>query len=268
MRWVASAEKDFVTSTLEKRLWEAADQFRANSGLKSQEYSSPVLGLIFMRFADVRFAAQRAKLEEAGTSSRRGSRLDDPTAYHAEGILYLPANARFDYLLNRPEAEDIGAKVNAAMRDIEKHNPQLAGVLPKTYNLFTSTLLKELFKKVSEIPATVDYDAFGRIYEYFLGEFARTEGQKGGEFYTPSCIVRLLAEVIEPYHGRILDPACGSGGMFVQSARFVSEHKKNPAAELSIHGVEKTDETGRLCRMNLAVHGLEGDIRYGGNVNS
>ena len=194
--------------------------------------------------------------------------MDDPTAYHAEGILYLPAEARFDYLLNRPVAENIGAKVNAAMRDIEKHNPQLAGVVSKTYNLFTSTLLKELLKKVSEIPATVDYDAFGRTYEHFLGEFARTEGQKGGEFYTPGCIVRLLAEVIEPYHGRILDPACGSGGMFVSSARFVAEHKKNPSAELAFHGVEKTDETGRLCRMNLAVHDLEGDIRHGGNVNS
>ena len=154
------------------------------------------------------------------------------------------------------------------MRDIEKHNPQLAGVLPKTYNLFTSTLLKELLKKVSEIPASLDYDAFGRIYEYFLGEFAMSEGQGGGEFYTPSSIVRLLTEVIEPYHGRILDPACGSGGMFVSSARFVSEHKKNPAAELSIHGVEKTDETGRLCRLNLAVHGLEGEIKHGGNINS
>jgi type I restriction enzyme M protein len=156
--------------------------------------------------------------------------VEEPGAYHAEGILYLPAEARFDYLLNRPEAENIGAKVNAAMRDIEKHNPQLAGVLPKTYNLFTSTLLKELLKKVSEIPATADYDAFGRIYEYFLGEFARTEGQKGGEFYTPGCIVRLLTEVIEPYHGRILDPACGSGGMFVSSARFVAEHKRQAAA--------------------------------------
>ena len=268
MRWVAPSEKDTATETLEKRLWDAADQFRANSGLKSQEYSAPVLGLIFLRFAEVRFAAQHDKLEKAGGSSRRGSRVDEPAAYHAEGILYLPAEARFDYLLHRPEAEDIGGKVNAAMRDIEKHNPQLAGILPKTYNLFTSTLLKELLKKVSEIPATVDYDAFGRIYEYFLGEFARTEGQKGGEFYTPSCIVRLLTEIIEPYHGRILDPACGSGGMFVQSARFVAEHKKNPAAELSIHGVEKTDETGRLCRLNLAVHGLEGDIRHGGNVNS
>jgi len=305
MIWMAPTEKDTDNAALEKRLWDAADQFRANSGLKSQEYSGgrlqgPVLGFIVLRFTEVRFAAQRAKLEKSdakggnGNLPRRGSRLDEPAAYHAEGILYLPAEARFDYLLNRPEAENIGAKVNAAMRDIEKHNPQLAGVLPKTYNLFTSTLLKELLKKVSEIPATVDYDAFGRIYEYFLGEFARTEGQKGGEFYTPSCIVRLLNEVIEPYHGRILDPACGSGGMFVSSARFVSEHKRQAAAgkpspsplegeragvrgetysgdptrELSIHGVEKTDETGRLCRLNLAVHGLEGDIRHGGQVNS
>ena len=268
MQWIAPSEKDAATGALEKRLWDAADQFRANSGLKSQEYSAPVLGLIFLRFAEVRFAAQRAKLEKAGASGRRGSRVEEPAAYHAEGILYLPAEARFDYLLNRPESENIGAKVNSAMREIEKLNPTLAGVLPKTYNLFTSTLLKELLKKVSEIPATLEYDAFGRIYEYFLGEFAMTEGQGGGEFYTPSSIVRLLTEVIEPYHGRILDPACGSGGMFVQSARFVAEHKKNPAAELAICGVEKTDETGRLCRLNLAVHGLEGDIRHGGNVNS
>ncbi len=268
MNWTAPTEKDTANAALEKRLWDAADQFRANSGLKSQEYSAPVLGLIFLRFAEARFAAQRARLEQAGASARRGSRVDEPAAYHAEGILYLPAEARFDYLLRRPEAENIGAKVNAAMRDIEKHNPQLAGVLPKTYNLFTSTLLKELLKKVSEIPATLDYDAFGRIYEYFLGEFAMSEGQGGGEFYTPVSIVRLLTEVIEPYRGRILDPACGSGGMFVQSARFVSEHKKNPADELSIHGVEKTDETGRLCRLNLAVHGLEGEIRHGGNINS
>jgi type I restriction enzyme M protein len=268
MQWIAPSEKDTDTAALEKRLWDAADQFRANSGLKSQEYSAPVLGLIFLRFAEVRFAAQRAKLEKSAASSRRGSRLDEPAAYHAEGILYLPVEARYDYLLQLPEAQNIGAKLNAAMRDVEKHNPQLAGVLPKTYNLFTSTLLKELLKKVSEIPASLDYDAFGRIYEYFLGEFAMSEGQGGGEFYTPSSIVRLLTEVIEPYHGRILDPACGSGGMFVSSARFVSEHKKNPAAELSIHGVEKTDETGRLCRLNLAVHGLEGEIKHGGNINS
>jgi type I restriction enzyme M protein len=138
-------------------------------------------------------------------------------------------------------------------------------VLPKTYEIFNSTLLKELLKKVSEIPATLGYDAFGRIYEYFLGEFARTEGQKGGEFFTPSCIVRLLVEVLEPFHGRILDPA-----MFVQSARFVAEHKqtddseegtRSAATEISIYGQEKTGETVKLCRMNLAVHGLEGDVR-------
>ena len=268
MKWIATAERDADNAALERSLWDAADQFRANSGLTAAQYSQPVLGLIFLRFAEARFAAQRTKLEKASASARRGSRLEESAAYHAEGILYLPAEARFDWLLNRPEAENIGAKVNAAMRDIEQHNPQLAGVLPKTYNLFTSTLLKELLKKVSEIPASLDYDAFGRIYEYFLGEFAMSEGQGGGEFYTPSSIVRLLTEVIEPYHGRILDPACGSGGMFVSSARFVSEHKKNPAAELSIHGVEKTDETGRLCRLNLAVHGLEGEIKHGGNINS
>jgi type I restriction-modification system DNA methylase subunit len=199
---------------------------------------------------------------EKDASSRCGSR-----AYHTENVLYLAPTARFDYLLTLLEGVDIGAKANMAMREFEKHNPQLAGVLSKTYNVFTSTLLKELLKKISEIPATLDFDAFGRIYEYFLGEFAMSEGQGGGEFYTPASIVQLT-QVIEPYHGRILDPACGSGGMFVQSARFVAEHHKNPAAELAICGVEKTDETGRLARLNLAVHGLEGDIRHGGNINS
>jgi type I restriction enzyme M protein len=267
-RWIAPAEKDSAKSCLEKNLWDAADQFRANSGLKAQEYSGPILGLIFLRFAEVRFLARRAVLAEAEASGRRCSRLEEPGAYHADGVLYLAEEARFAWLLERPEGADIGALVNAAMRLVEQHNSQLAGVLPKTYNLFTSTLLKQLLKTISAIPATLDFDAFGRIYEYFLGAFAMSEGQGGGEFYTPSSIVRLLTEVIEPYHGRILDPACGSGGMFVQSARFVAEHHQNPAAELAICGVEKTDETGRLARLNLAVHGLEGEIRHGGNVNS
>ncbi len=269
MRWVAATEKDTANETLEKRLWSAADQFRANSGLKAAEYSSPVLGLIFLRFAEARFAKRRAQLEQAGVTARRGgSRIDEATAYHAEGVLFLTPKARFDHLLQLPEGGNVGKAVNEAMADIEKHNPALAGVLPRNYQIFNATLLKELLKKVSEIPVSLDYDAFGRIYEYFLGQFARTEGQKGGEFYTPAPMVRLMVEILEPFHGRILDPACGSGGMFVQSARFVAEHKKNPASELSIFGVEKTDETGRLCRMNLAVHGLEGDIRHGGDVNS
>ncbi len=261
MLWTAPSQKDTATDALEKRLWDAADQLRANSGLNAAQYSSPVLGLIFLRFAEVRFEKIRAGLEKMASSARRGSRVVEPTAYHAEGVLYLTPNARFEELLHLPEGSNAGKAINEAMRDIEKHNPQLAGVLPKTYEIFNSTLLKELLKRVSEIPATIDYDAFGRIYEYFLGEFARTEGQKGGEFYTPSGIVRLLVEVLEPYHGRILDPACGSGGMFVQSARFVAEHKKNPSSELAIHGQEKVAATVSLCRMNLAMHGLEGDIK-------
>ena len=287
MHWIAPSERDTATITLEQRLWSAADQFRANSGLTAAQYSAPVLGLIFLRFAEARFTARRAELESASASLRRAtSRVDEPAAYHAEGVMYLPVAARFEHLLKLPEGANIGQAINDAMADIEKHNPQLAGVLPRSFQLFTSTLLKELLKKISEIPVSLDYDAFGRIYEYFLGEFARTEGQKGGEFYTPSSIVRLLVEVIEPFHGRILDPACGSGGMFVSSARFVSEHQRqlpppsrgrvgerrdvnaNPADELFICGVEKTDDTGRLARMNLAIHGLEGDIRHGGHINS
>src|SRR6266568_9623931 len=260
MQWIAPSEKDSANNLLEKRLWDAADQLRANSGLNPQQYSGPVLGLIFLRFAEVRFAKRRAELEKQAASGRRGSRIDDPNAYTAGGIIFLAPDARFDFLLKLPEGANIGLKVNDAMRAIERDNPQLAGVLPKTYELFTSTLLKQLLKRVSEIPATLDYDAFGRIYEYFLGEFARTEGQRGGEFFTPASIVKLLVEILEPFHGRVLDPACGSGGMFVQSARFVSEHKKDPTRELSIHGQEKVGTTVALSRMNLAMHGLEGDV--------
>ena len=271
MQWIAPRETDLASKSLENKLWEAADQFRANSGLTAAEYSRPILGLIFLRFADVRFQKVRAELESQATTARRTVNADDIRRYHAEGVVYLSPGARFETLLNLPEGANIGAQVNEAMRDIERDNPQLAGTLPKTYNVFSSTLLKSLLKTFSEINVDLGYDAFGRIYEYFLGEFARTEGSKGGEFYTPSPIVRLLVEVIEPYHGRILDPACGSGGMFVQSARFVTEHKKEPGRELSIYGVEKTGATGQLCRMNLAVHGLEGNIAHGGEqseVNS
>jgi len=288
MEWIAPSEKDQARDTMERRLWDAADQFRANSGLTAAQYSAPVLGMIFLRFAETRFEQRRNELATAGVSSRRGgSRVDDPGAYHAESVMYLPEAARFNHLLNMPEGANIGSAINDAMTAVERENPQLAGVLPRSYQLFTSTLLKEILKKISEIPISLEFDAFGRIYEYFLGEFARTEGQKGGEFYTPSSIVRLLVEVLEPFHGKVLDPACGSGGMFVQSARFVSEHTPSssstsgrgvrgegtqfsgdPAMELSIYGVEKTDETGRLARMNLAIHGLEGDIRHGGHINS
>lgn len=271
MRWIAPASKDLATTMLEKRLWTAADELRANSGLTAAQYSQPVLGLIFLRFADAKFAARRAELEKSATG-RRGSRVDDAGSYHSQGVLFLPPEARFSELLDYPEGgkngKSLGQAVDDAMRSIERENPQLAGVLPKTYQVFKARLLKELLKTFSTIPMDLEGDTFGKIYEYFLAEFAMTEGQGGGEFYTPTAIVRLLVEILEPFQGRVLDPACGSGGMFVQSARFVAEHKKDGDTRLSIHGVEKVDDTGRLCRMNLAVHGLEGDIRHGGEINS
>ena len=266
--WVAPPERDLGRAAMEKNLWEAADQFRANSGLKAQEYSGPILGLIFLRFADAHFMPQWQKLKAAGGSERRGSREEDPIAYQSEGLLYLPPASRFQELLQLPEGADIGEKLNEAMRLIEEHNSKLAGVLPRSYNLFTPQLLAELLKRISEIPTSLEFDAFGRIYEYFLREFARSEGQKGGEFFTPISQVMLITEIVEPFAGRLLDPASGSGGMYVQSARFVKAHRGNPAGDLAICGVEKTDETGRLCRMNLAVHGLEGRIFHGGDNNS
>ncbi|HEV3076589.1 MAG TPA: class I SAM-dependent DNA methyltransferase [Thermoanaerobaculia bacterium] len=272
MRWIAPPQKDAATSTLEGQLWASADQLRANSGLTSAQYSQPVLGLVFLRFADAKFAARRTHLAKSA-SGRRGSRVDEPSSYHAEGVLYLPEEARFEQLLEFPEGgrkgQSLGKAIDQAMRAIERSNPQLSGVLPRTYQSFNARLLKALLKTFSTIPVDLEGDSFGKIYEYFLSEFAAAEGSMGGEFYTPISIVRLLVEVLEPFRGRILDPACGSGGMFVQSARFVAEHRKNGGqGALAIHGVEKVDDTGRLCRMNLAVHGLEGDIRHGGEINS
>lgn len=263
MLWIAPPAKDLATDTLEKRLWTAANQLWAGSSLKPSEYSEPILGLIFLRFAELRFQARRAVLAEAPASARRGSRTEDPAAYHAEGILFLRDTARFDTLLRLPEGAAVGVAVNEAMRAIESDNPHMAGVLPKNFQIFASDLLKSLLKTLSTIQADIEGDAFGKIYEYFLGTFAMSEGQKGGEFFTPTCLVRFLVEVLEPFSGRILDPACGSGGMFVQSARFVAAHRKNPAATLSIHGQERVEATVRLARMNLAVHGLDGDIRQG-----
>jgi type I restriction enzyme M protein len=242
---------------LEQRLWDAADELRANSGLKASEYSIPVLGLIFLRFADHKFGLAEKRLSKATSSRRKIGKAD----YQAEGVLYLPPEARFDYLLHLPEGQNIGKAINEAMKAIEIENEDLKGVLPRNYAALNSSTLAELLKLMGSIPMDIEGDAFGRIYEYFLGEFAMTEGQKGGEFFTPTSIVQLIVEVIEPFHGRIYDPACGSGGMFVQSAHFVENHRKNPNAELSVYGQEKTTETVRLCKMNLAVHGLSGDIR-------
>ncbi len=244
---------------IEKRLWDAADELRANSKLKSSEYSVPVLGLIFLRYADYKFAAAEAAL--AGKST--GRRRTGPADYQAQGILYVPDEARFANLIRLPEGANIGQAINDAMRAIEAQNPDLKDVLPKTYNHLENATLAELLKLMSSIPMDIEGDAFGKIYEYFIGEFAMSEGQRGGEFFTPTSIVKLIVGIIEPFHGRILDPACGSGGMFVQSARFVEEHRENPSAAISIYGQERVTETVRLAKMNLAVHGLGGDIREG-----
>ncbi len=259
---------------LENRLWKAADNLRANSKLSSFEYSNPVLGLIFLRYAWHRFKPLHKKLE--GKSS--GRRTIGPDDYKAEGVLYLPEKARYDFLLQLPENEDIGKKVNEAMEAIENVNPELADVLPKEYKRFDDSVLKDLLKNFSNIGMDVQGDVFGQIYEYFLGKFAMSEGQKGGEFFTPTTLVKLIVEVLEPYGGKILDPACGSGGMFVQSEKFRKRYRGNDNSTeainhvptsakaknvLSIHGQENKENTVRLCKMNLAVHGLEGDIKAG-----
>jgi type I restriction enzyme M protein len=245
---------------IEARLWAAADELRANSKLKSSEYSVPVLGLIFLRFADYKFQAA----SEDVTREQTGRRQISPADYQARGVLYLPEESRFSELIKLPEGNDVGRAINEAMRAVEKDNPALKEILPKTYNRFDNTLLMELLKIMNSIPMDIEGDAFGKIYEYFLGHFAMSEGQKGGEFFTPTPIVKLIVNIIEPYKGRIYDPACGSGGMFVQSARFVEEHRKyNGGSVLSVYGQERVSETVRLAKMNLAVHGLGGDIRQG-----
>jgi type I restriction enzyme M protein len=246
------------TTELEKRLWGAADELRANSKLKSSEYSVPVLGLIFLRYADHKFTTAKAKLSSQGTGRRTIGRTD----YQARGVLYLPEAARLSTLLNLLEGADIGKAINDAMKAIEADNEDLKDVLPRTYNRLDKELLVCLLKNFAAVPMDIEGDAFGKIYEYFLGKFAMSEGQKGGEFFTPISIVKLIVEIIEPFHGRIYDPACGSGGMFVQSAAFVEHHKKS-VTDISIYGQEKVAETIKLCKMNLAVHGLAGDILDG-----
>lgn len=244
---------------IEKKLWNTADELRANSKLKSSEFSVPVLGLIFLRYADQKFTSAEERLRAKAISRGQIGRDD----FHALGALYLPPKARFKTLLSLPEGENIGASINEAMKAVEAENPDLKDILPKTYNRLENSTLAELLRIMASIPMDIEGDAFGKIYEYFLGKFAMSEGQKGGEFFTPTSIVKLIVEIIEPFEGRIFDPACGSGGMFVQSARFVEEHKKKAASTISVYGQERVSETVRLCKMNLAVHGLAGDIRQG-----
>ncbi len=259
---------------LENDLWAAADNLRANTDLKSSEYATPVLGLIFLKFADNKYREAEKAINREYTKLQ-GTRRQKPISEIAieKCGFYLPDHARYDYLLNLPEQEDVANKIKSAMLDIEKYKHELEGVLPKDeYFPLTrtdKTIPSQLLKTISNIPGDAGGDVFGRIYEYFLGKFALSEGQKGGEFFTPTSVVRLMVEIIEPHKGTVYDPACGSGGMFVQSQHFVERYRKELAKlgegcdedQLYVYGQEKTLDTVKLAKMNLAVNGLRGEIK-------
>jgi type I restriction enzyme M protein len=259
---------------LEADLWRSADTLRANSDLKASEYSTPVLGLIFLKFADNKYRQHEPAIL-AEYAKRRGTRRESTLSEIAieQCGFYLPDHARYDYLLKLPEEEDIAKAIKTAMSAIEVYKPELQGVLPQDeYFRLTRTdksLPKQLLKNFADIPADASGDMFGQIYEYFLGNFALAEGQGGGEFFTPRSVVRLMVEIIEPHRGKVYDPACGSAGMFVQSAHFIEQHRaeltQTPAGEeagdIYVCGQEKTLETVKLAKMNLAVNGLRGEIK-------
>ncbi|MFG3301443.1 N-6 DNA methylase [Micromonospora chersina] len=242
-----------------KRLWRAADELRANSTLSPTEARGPILGLIFLAYAEHRFEAVRPKLEAKATLRRPVT----PDDYRAKSVLFVSEEARLSYLVRLPEDEDLGEALDMAMRLMETHNPELKGVLPRGYQRLQKSTLTEMLRLFAPLPRTLSGDAFGLIYEDFLSNFAMAEGRLGGEFFTPYSIVRLIVEVIEPFHGKVYDPACGSGGMFVQCAKFVERHQKSASRELSIYGQEQKGATVPLGKMNLALHGLSGDIRLG-----
>jgi len=237
-----------------RALFKTADNLWTNTALGPDEYAQPVLALIALRQMEARFDAVHAEL-----GGRTGRLVPRPEDYQARGAPYLPESARFSRLLALPGNADLGAALNAAMQAVADANPDLAGVLPTGYAGLPSSVLAELLRLLA--PLAIEGDAYGLIFEYFMGEFAPNNLQKGGEFYTPASIVSLIVEIIEPHEGRILDPACGSGGMFVHSADFVRRHNARPERAITLHGVEKRASTGQLCRLNLAVHGLSGDIR-------
>lgn len=257
--------------SLRQRLWDASDKLRANSKLRAADYAEPVLGLIFLRFADFKFQQADMRLREVRAreetrAMKMRERTLTPDDYHALGIIYLPEIARYRYLLDLPEDRNIGRAINEAMKAIEEKNPTLKGVLSRSFTKIDNSTLINLLRNFSKIKLDTEGDKFGKIYEYFLGKFAMAEGRKGGEFYTPTSIVKLIVEVIEPFKGRVFDPACGSGGMFVQSFNFIRHHQKkgnDASKKIMIYGQEKEESTVRLCKMNLAVHGLEGEIKNG-----
>ena len=240
---------------LARRLFKAAETLWTNTGLRPDQYAQPVLALVALRQMEAKFLRIDAELKPRFT----GRLKPTPAAYQAQGAMFVPEIARFSRLLALPGNANLGAELTAAMDALADANPELAGVLPRGYAALPNTVLADLLRLLA--PLDIEGDAYGLIFEYFMGEFASAFMQKGGEYFTPASIVKLIVEIIEPFHGAILDPACGSGGMFVHSAEFVRRHHKSPDRELSVYGIEKMTDTLRLCRLNLAVHGLSGDIR-------
>ena len=254
---------------LEATLWQSADTLRANSDLKSSEYSTPVLGLIFLKFANNKYGLHEQEIQ-AEYKKLKGTRRERPIEEIAidKCGFYLPPEARYDYLLNLPEKVDIAKALKRAMELIEQYKPELKDTLPQDefFRLVRKPeyrgIPKQLLKNFADIPKNASGDMFGQIYEYFLGKFAMAEGQGGGEFFTPRSVVRLMVQILEPHNGTVFDPACGSGGMFVQSAQFIEE-RKSPGEDTSlfVYGQEKALETVKLAKMNIAVNGLRGDIK-------
>ncbi|HTV56511.1 MAG TPA: class I SAM-dependent DNA methyltransferase [Terriglobia bacterium] len=247
----------------ESKLWAAADALRNN--MDAAEYKHVVLGLIFLKYISDAFEAKRAELE---AQRDQGADPEDPDEYRAASIFWVPKEARWSNLqVNAPQPK-IGTVVDDAMAAIERDNPTLKGVLPKDYGRpgLDKQRLGQLINLVSDIglgsPADRAKDILGRVYEYFLSQFASAEGKKGGQFYTPSHVVRVLVEVLAPYKGRVYDPCCGSGGMFVQSEKFIESHRGR-IGDISIYGQESNYTTWRLAKMNLAIRGIDAQIAHG-----
>lgn len=250
---------------LEAELWRAADQLRANSKLTASEYSMPVLGLIFLRHAYNRFRKVKVEVEKTlPTHPQRGRRALTKKDFEEQNSMYLPEQAQFDYLVSLPESADIGEAIDNAMKLIEDEYENLKGVLPKNFSIFSKDILRELLRIFNkEVLQQAEGDLFGKIYEYFLGKFAMTGAQEGGEFFTPMSLVQTIVNIIEPDHGIVFDPACGSAGMFVQTGYFIESEGLKPAEKVTFYGQEKADLNTKLAKMNLTVHGLEGNIQEG-----
>lgn len=254
---------------LESELWESADLLREGSKLSSQEYSMPVLGLIFLRYAYSRFKFVETEILK-DRPVRNGRVLPvEASDFKQKSAIFLPEEARYDYLLNLPDDADCGKAVNEAMELIESQSTQLKGILPKTYTSFRNDLLKELLRIFNNSALNeINDDILGRIYEYFLNKFASAIASDDGVFFTPKSLVKMIVNVIEPTHGTVLDPACGSGGMFVSSSDFVNAEGINANSAMTFYGQEKVEFNAKLCIMNMAVHGLNAKIKSGDEANS